>query len=57
MLIDHIRVNSHANTYAASMSAPIVQQIISSLRLLQGSEGEKYNETKKNCQIHLFCFC
>lgn len=40
-LIDHIRVYSHANTYASSMSAPIVQQIISSLRLLQGPEGQK----------------
>ncbi|CAF2829932.1 unnamed protein product [Rotaria sp. Silwood2] len=40
-LIDHIRANSHANTYASSMSAPIVQQIISSLRLLNGPEGKK----------------
>ncbi|CAF1346495.1 unnamed protein product [Adineta ricciae] len=40
-LIDHIRIHSHANTYASSMSAPIVQQIISSLRLLSSPEGEK----------------
>ncbi|CAF1040730.1 unnamed protein product [Adineta steineri] len=40
-LIDHIRVNSHAHTYASSMSAPIVQQIISSLQLLKGPEGQK----------------
>jgi len=40
-LIDHLRVNSHANTYASSMSAPIVQQIISSLRILNGPEGKK----------------
>ncbi|CAF1037099.1 unnamed protein product [Adineta ricciae] len=40
-LIDHIRVNSHSNTYASSMSAPVVQQIISSLRLLKRPEGQK----------------
>ncbi|CAF4907985.1 unnamed protein product [Rotaria sp. Silwood1] len=40
-LVDHIRVHSHANTYASSMSAPIVQQIISSLDLLNGPEGKK----------------
>ncbi|CAF1459312.1 unnamed protein product [Rotaria magnacalcarata] len=40
-LIDHIRINSHANNYATSMSAPIVQQIISSLHLLSGPEGKK----------------
>ncbi|CAF0895865.1 unnamed protein product [Rotaria sordida] len=39
-LIDHIRVNSHANTYASSMSAPIVQQIISSLHVLNCPEGK-----------------
>ncbi|UJR21093.1 hypothetical protein I4U23_024193 [Adineta vaga] len=40
-LIDHIRIHSHANIYASSMSAPIVQQIISSLRILNGPEGKK----------------
>lgn len=40
-LIDHIRMTSHASIYASSMSAPIVQQIISSLRLLKGPEGHK----------------
>ncbi|CAF2340612.1 unnamed protein product [Rotaria sp. Silwood2] len=40
-LIDYIRINSHAHTYASSMSAPVVQQIISSLRLLKGPEGKK----------------
>jgi serine palmitoyltransferase len=40
-LIDHIRINSHAHIYASSMSAPIVQQIISSLRLMKGPEGQK----------------
>ncbi|CAF0739602.1 unnamed protein product [Adineta steineri] len=40
-LIDHIRVTSHANTYASSMSAPLVQQIMSSLKLLKCPEGKR----------------
>ncbi|CAF0814593.1 unnamed protein product [Rotaria sp. Silwood1] len=40
-LIDFIRINSHAHTYASSMSASVVQQIISSLHLLRGPEGKK----------------
>ncbi|CAF1275230.1 unnamed protein product [Rotaria magnacalcarata] len=40
-LIDHILTNSHAHTYASSMAAPVVEQIISSLRILQGPEGKK----------------
>jgi serine palmitoyltransferase len=38
-------MNSHAHIYASSMSAPIVQQILSSLRLLKGPEGR--NNFKK----------
>lgn len=40
-LIDHIRVYSHAHTYASSMSAPVVEQILSSLRLLKTTDGER----------------
>jgi len=40
-LIDHIRVHSHAHTYASSMSAPIVQQIITSLRIIMSPAGNK----------------
>jgi serine palmitoyltransferase len=35
-LIDHIRANSYSTCYASSMSAPITQQIISSLRIIMG---------------------
>ena len=37
-LIDHIRVHSYANCYASGMSAPIVQQILTSLRIISGKE-------------------
>ena len=33
-LVNYIRINSHAHCYASSMSAPIAQQIISSLKIL-----------------------
>jgi serine palmitoyltransferase len=38
-LINHIRMNSYANCYASSMSPPIAQQIISSLRVISGEDG------------------
>ena len=44
-LIDHIRVNSHANCYASGMSGPIAQQILTSLRIISGKE--EGNEGKK----------
>lgn len=44
-LIDHIRVSSHATTYATSMSPPVIEQIISVLSLLlddnEAHEGHK----------------
>jgi serine palmitoyltransferase len=41
-LINHIRSTSHANCYASSMSAPIAQQIITSLRIIMDdNEGQK----------------
>ncbi len=39
-LIDYIRVNSYANCYASSMSAPIAQQTLTSLRIISGKNNE-----------------
>ncbi len=38
-LINYIRVNSHASCYGTPMSAPIIQQIISSLECIMGLDG------------------
>ncbi len=38
-LIDYIRINSHANCYGATMSPPVAQQIISSLKMIAGYDG------------------
>ena len=38
-LVDHIRAHSHANCYASSMSAPIAQQIKTSLSIIAGVDG------------------
>ncbi|CAB3376398.1 Hypothetical predicted protein [Cloeon dipterum] len=43
--IDHMRVNSHANCYATSMSSSCAQQIISSMKIIMGMDGT--NEGKK----------
>jgi serine palmitoyltransferase len=46
-LIDHIRTKSHANCYASSMSPPIAQQIMSSLRTIMGKLEENTNDGQK----------
>lgn len=38
-LIDHIRAHSHAQCYASSMSIPVAQQIITSMRIIMGEDG------------------
>jgi serine palmitoyltransferase len=47
-LINHIRNTSHANCYASSMSPPIAQQIITSLRIIMGKENN--NEGTKRIE-------
>ncbi|CAF2151067.1 unnamed protein product [Rotaria magnacalcarata] len=47
-LIDHIRVYSHSACYSSSMSAPIVQQIISALNIIMGRDGT--NDGQKRIQ-------
>ncbi len=39
-LIDYIRIHSHAHCYASSMSPPIAQQTLSSLRMISGKNNE-----------------
>ncbi|XP_015905786.2 serine palmitoyltransferase 2 isoform X2 [Parasteatoda tepidariorum] len=38
-LINHIRTHSHSASYATSMSAPVAQQIIMTLKILMGRDG------------------
>ncbi|XP_046388633.1 serine palmitoyltransferase 2 [Ischnura elegans] len=38
-LIDFLRANSHAACYAASMSPPCAQQIITSMKIIMGEDG------------------
>lgn len=38
-LIDYIRAESHAACYASSMSSPVAQQIITSMRIIMGEDG------------------
>ncbi|XP_012271798.1 serine palmitoyltransferase 2 [Orussus abietinus] len=39
VLIDHLRVHSHAHTYASAMSPPVAQQIITAMRIISGEDG------------------
>lgn len=38
-IVDHIRANSHASAYSASMAPAVVQQVISSMRIIMGEDG------------------
>ncbi|KAK3882143.1 hypothetical protein Pcinc_013466 [Petrolisthes cinctipes] len=38
-LINHLRVTSHAQVYASSMSPPVAQQIITSMVIIMGKDG------------------
>ena len=38
-LINWMRSQSHANMYAGSMSPPVVQQILASMRIIMGLDG------------------
>jgi len=38
-LIDYLRTRSHSACYATSMSAPVAQQIITSIHIIMGLDG------------------
>ncbi|XP_072300893.1 serine palmitoyltransferase 2b [Eucyclogobius newberryi] len=38
-LIDYLRTHSHSGLYATSMSPPVAQQIISSMKIIMGEDG------------------
>lgn len=38
-LIDYLRMNSHANCYATSMSPPVTLQVIKSMETIMGKDG------------------
>ena len=40
-VINHLRKHSHAATYAAPISAPVAQQVISSMKIIMGEDGTK----------------
>ncbi|CAL1688975.1 unnamed protein product [Lasius platythorax] len=45
-LINHLRIYSHAHTYAASMSPPVTQQIITSMQIIMGEDGTDDGEKR-----------
>ena len=38
-IINHLRKNSHSGVYASSMSVPVIQQTLSSMRIIMGEDG------------------
>lgn len=45
-LIDFLRTNSHAHCYASSISPPIAQQILTSMKTIMGEDGTEIGRRK-----------
>lgn len=45
-LINYLKVNSHDNCYGSSMSPPIAQQILTSMKIIMGVNGSKDGEER-----------
>lgn len=52
-IINHIRSASHSAAYAGSMSPPVTQQIISSMKIIMGEDGtdEGTDTVLKTCIV------
>ncbi|XP_014218447.1 serine palmitoyltransferase 2 isoform X2 [Copidosoma floridanum] len=46
VLINHLRIHSHAHTYAVAMAPPIAQQIITSMKIIAGEDGTDAGKKK-----------
>lgn len=46
ILINYLKVNSHDNCYGSSMSPPIAQQILTSMKIIMGEDGSKDGEER-----------
>lgn len=45
-LVDVLRANSHAHCYASSMSPPVAQQVLTSMRIIMGKDGSREGEKR-----------
>ncbi|XP_043552978.1 serine palmitoyltransferase 2 [Chiloscyllium plagiosum] len=45
-LVDYLRSHSHSTVYATSMSAPIAEQIIASMKCIMGEDGTTLGQTR-----------
>lgn len=49
-LIDYLRRHSHSALYATSMSPPVAQQIITSMKIIMGEDGTTLGSCQKITQ-------
>ncbi|XP_065183456.1 serine palmitoyltransferase 2-like [Sycon ciliatum] len=47
-IINHLRKNSHSGVYASSMSVPVIQQVLSSMRIIMGEDGTNEGQKRLN---------
>ncbi|XP_067848127.1 serine palmitoyltransferase 2-like isoform X2 [Heptranchias perlo] len=45
-LVDYLRSHSHSTVYATSMSAPVAEQIIASMKCIMGEDGTTLGQTR-----------
>jgi serine palmitoyltransferase len=51
-VIDALRHYSHSNNYATSMSPPVVQQILTSMKIIMGQDGSDDGAGSGTCVLH-----
>jgi 7-keto-8-aminopelargonate synthetase-like enzyme len=44
-LIDYLRSHSHSAVYATSLSPPVVEQVITSMKCIMGQDGTSLGES------------
>jgi len=54
-IINHIRATSHSSAYASTLSPPVIQQVISSMKIIMGEDGtcegqRRLLRLKSNCR-------
>ncbi|XP_030855181.1 serine palmitoyltransferase 2-like [Strongylocentrotus purpuratus] len=54
-LIDHLRIHSHSSAYSSSTSAPVVEQILRTVKIIMGEDGstegqKRIRALKRNTQ-------
>ena len=46
-IVDHVRSHSYSSAYSSTMSPPVMQQIVSSMKIIMGEDGTDEGNIEK----------